>query len=119
MAASTRAGTCSWSAGAPGPSGPARLPGPRRRPPGRGGCRSGAAAEIASRYPTAVSLYGHVATPDGRSWREDGGDTGLGTSGSGDVLAGVVAGLVARGAEPERAACWAAYAHAAAGQRLA
>ena len=77
------------------------------------------AREIARRYRTVVSLYGHVATPDGRCFREDGGDTGLGTSGSGDVLAGVVAGLLARGAEPDQAACWAAHVHAAAGQRLA
>ena len=47
------------------------------------------------------------------------GAAGLGTSGSGDVLAGVVAGLLARGAEPDQAACWATYTHAAAGQRLA
>jgi ADP-dependent NAD(P)H-hydrate dehydratase len=77
------------------------------------------AAEIARRYGAVTSLYGHVATPAGRRWREDGGDTGLGTSGSGDVLAGVVAGLLARGAEPDQAACWATYTHAAAGQRLA
>jgi NAD(P)H-hydrate repair Nnr-like enzyme with NAD(P)H-hydrate dehydratase domain len=31
----------------------------------------------------------------------------------------VVAGLIARGAEPDQAACWAAHVHAAAGQRLA
>ena len=45
--------------------------------------------------------------------------SGLGTSGSGDVLAGLVAGLLARGAEPAQAACWAVHVHAAAGQRLA
>jgi hydroxyethylthiazole kinase-like uncharacterized protein yjeF len=77
------------------------------------------AAEIARRYGAVTTLYGHVATPAGRRFREDGGDTGLGTSGSGDVLAGVVAGLLARGAEPDQAACWATYVHAAAGQRLA
>jgi len=66
-----------------------------------------------------TTLYGQVATPDGRRWVEEGGDTGLGTSGSGDVLAGVVSGLLARGATPEQAACWATYVHAAAGQRLA
>ena len=35
------------------------------------------------------------------------------------MLAGVVAGLLAWGAEPDQAACRAAYVHAAAGQRLA
>lgn len=43
---------------------------------------------------------------------------GLGTSGSGDVLAGAIAGFAARGVEPERAAVWGAWAHARAGDRL-
>ncbi|WP_305786587.1 NAD(P)H-hydrate dehydratase [Symbioplanes lichenis] len=77
------------------------------------------AAELASAYGATVSLYGHIAGPDGQAWREESGDAGLGTSGSGDVRAGIVAGLLARKAEPAQAACWAAYAHAVAGQRLA
>jgi ADP-dependent NAD(P)H-hydrate dehydratase len=40
-------------------------------------------------------------------------------SGSGDVLAGVVAGLAARGAGPEQAAVWATHVHGSAGDRLA
>ncbi|MDI6103509.1 NAD(P)H-hydrate dehydratase [Actinoplanes sp. NEAU-A12] len=78
-----------------------------------------AAYELASRHDAVVSLYGHIATPDGECWREESGDTGLGTSGSGDVRAGIVAGLLGRGAEPAQAACWAAFAHAVSGQRLA
>jgi hydroxyethylthiazole kinase-like uncharacterized protein yjeF len=74
---------------------------------------------LARRYQAVVSVRGHTATPDGDQWREEGGDIGLGTAGSGDVLAGLVAGLLARGAEPAQAACWAAHVHAAAGQRLA
>jgi NAD(P)H-hydrate repair Nnr-like enzyme with NAD(P)H-hydrate dehydratase domain len=34
------------------------------------------------------------------------------------VRAGIVAGLLSRGAEPEQAACFGAWVHAAAGQRL-
>jgi NAD(P)H-hydrate repair Nnr-like enzyme with NAD(P)H-hydrate dehydratase domain len=34
------------------------------------------------------------------------------------VRAGIVAGLLSRGADPTQAACWAAYAHAVSGQRL-
>ncbi|GAA0728621.1 NAD(P)H-hydrate dehydratase [Dactylosporangium roseum] len=77
------------------------------------------AVTLAGRYRAAVTLHGHVAAPDGRTWREESGDVGLGTSGSGDVLAGVAAGLLARGAEPAQAACWASFAHAVSGQRLA
>ena len=47
------------------------------------------------------------------------GHAGLGTSGSGDVLAGAVIGLAARGASLAQAACWGTYAHATAGDRLA
>jgi ADP-dependent NAD(P)H-hydrate dehydratase len=77
------------------------------------------ARRLAERYHATVSLYGHIATPDGRAWREESGDAGLGTSGSGDVRAGIVAGLLGRGAEPAQAACWGAFAHAVSGQRLA
>lgn len=76
------------------------------------------AAELARRYDAVVSLYGHIASPDGQGWREESGDAGLGTSGSGDVRAGLLAGLLSRGVQPARAACWAAFAHAVSGQRL-
>ncbi len=77
------------------------------------------ARTLAGRYQAVVSLYGHVAAPDGGRWREESADAGLGTSGSGDVRAGIVAGLLGRGADPAQAACWAAFAHAVSGQRLA
>jgi len=47
------------------------------------------------------------------------GNVGLATSGSGDVLAGTIAGLLARGAAPYAAVCWGVYMHAKAGDRLA
>ncbi len=77
------------------------------------------ARNLAERYQATVSLFGHIATPDGGSWREESGDIGLGTSGSGDVRAGIVAGLLGRGADPAQAACWGAFAHSVSGQRLA
>lgn len=77
------------------------------------------AADIAARFQAVVSFEGQVADPDGRAWKVESGHAGLGTSGSGDVLAGAVAGLLARGAEPAQAACWATYLHATAGDRLA
>lgn len=50
---------------------------------------------------------------------ERGGHPALGTSGSGDVLAGIVAALVARGAEPLGAVLWGVHVHARCGEALA
>jgi hydroxyethylthiazole kinase-like uncharacterized protein yjeF len=61
----------------------------------------------------------HVVTPAGECWTYDGGAPGLGVSGSGDVLAGIVGGLLARGAEPLNALLWAVWLHGEAGARLA
>lgn len=47
------------------------------------------------------------------------GNDGLGTSGSGDVLAGLLGGLAARGVPPLAAACWGVSLHARAGDALA
>jgi ADP-dependent NAD(P)H-hydrate dehydratase len=74
---------------------------------------------LAERYGAVVSTGGEVVTPDGRRWVDEAGGIGLGTSGSGDVLAGVVGGLLARGCTPEQAAVWGQYVHAGAGDRLA
>jgi hydroxyethylthiazole kinase-like uncharacterized protein yjeF len=56
---------------------------------------------------------------EGHLWRVEAGNPGLGTAGSGDVQAGIVSGLLSRGAEPPQAAAWGAYVHAAAGDRVA
>lgn len=60
-----------------------------------------------------------IARPDGRAWLYTGGDVGLATSGSGDVLAGIVAGIAARGADATNAALWGVYLHGEAGNVLA
>jgi hydroxyethylthiazole kinase-like uncharacterized protein yjeF len=78
-----------------------------------------AATAVAERFGAVVSARGWVVSPDGRAWREEAGGIGLGTSGSGDVLAGLVGGMLARGADPAQAAVWGQYLHAAAGDRLA
>jgi hydroxyethylthiazole kinase-like uncharacterized protein yjeF len=77
-----------------------------------------AARRIADRFGVTVASHGGVADPDGRLWADEAGGIGLGTSGSGDVLAGVIGGLLARGAEPAQAAVFGQYLHAAAGDRL-
>lgn len=75
--------------------------------------------EIAEQYNAVVTCGDFICTPDGRLWEVGTGTGGLGTSGSGDVLAGAIAGLAARGAEPEQAAVWGTHIHAAAGDHLA
>ena len=81
-----------------------------------------AALEVARRSQVVVLCGGEeklVVTPAGKSWVVQGGGCGLGVSGSGDVQAGIVAGLLARGAEPAQAAVWGGYLHARTGERLA
>ncbi len=78
----------------------------------------GTAEQAAARYGAVVATHGVVVSPDGRTWGDEAGSIGLGTSGSGDVQAGAVVGLLARGAAPEQAAAWGQYLHAAAGDRL-
>jgi len=60
-----------------------------------------------------------IATPDGTLYAHEGGNVGLAISGSGDVLAGIIAGLAARGAPLDQATCWGVALHARAGERLA
>ena len=77
-----------------------------------------AAAELG----VVVALKGaltYVAAPDGTAFHNTAGNIGLGTSGSGDTLSGIIAGLCARGADPLQAAVWGVYLHAKAGDALA
>jgi ADP-dependent NAD(P)H-hydrate dehydratase len=73
----------------------------------------------ARRFGAAVTCHNVIADPDGNCWQASPNCIGLGTSGSGDVLAGAVVGLLARGADPVQAACWGTYLHLNAGHRLA
>jgi len=59
-----------------------------------------------------------IGDATGRRFLDEGGVPGLGTPGSGDVLAGALAGLLARGAEPTTALVWAVRAHAVAGSMV-
>ncbi len=60
-----------------------------------------------------------ITAPGCKLYCNRAGNVGLATSGSGDTLAGVIAGLAARGAPPLQAAVWGVYLHACAGDRLA
>jgi hydroxyethylthiazole kinase-like uncharacterized protein yjeF len=60
----------------------------------------------------------HIVAPDGSASVYSEGKVGLATSGSGDTLAGIIAGLLARGAQPVQAAQWGVYLHGEAGNRL-
>lgn len=75
--------------------------------------------DIAKKFDAVVTCQGRIAAPDGRQWEVSTGLPGLATSGSGDVLAGALVGILARGADLAQAACWATHLHAAAGDRLA
>lgn len=59
-----------------------------------------------------------IAPPDGPAFVHEANIPGLAISGSGDVLAGILAGLLARGATPLQGALWAVYLHAQAGVRV-
>jgi ADP-dependent NAD(P)H-hydrate dehydratase len=78
--------------------------------------------EAARRYDALVVAKGpesHVVTPAGDAWKYRGGGPGLGISGSGDTLAGILGGLLARGSGPLEALLWSVWLHGEAGASLA
>jgi hydroxyethylthiazole kinase-like uncharacterized protein yjeF len=80
------------------------------------------AHDAAAAWNAVLALKGArtlIANPDGALWQHEGGNVGLAISGSGDTLAGIIAGLAARGAALEQATCWGVALHARAGERLA
>jgi NAD(P)H-hydrate epimerase len=81
--------------------------------------RVGAAREAASRTQAVVVAKGFrsvIAEPDGRAYVNPTGDAGLASGGSGDVLTGAIAGFLAQGLEPERAAIIGCWLHGRAGE---
>ena len=80
------------------------------------------AREAASRAGAVVVLKGDdtlVAAPGGLVAVSPGATPALATAGTGDVLAGVIAAMLAKGLEPFEAACAAVRLHARAGVRAA
>jgi hydroxyethylthiazole kinase-like uncharacterized protein yjeF len=76
------------------------------------------AVDLAGQFDAVIHCYEAIATPAGAVWQVGAGGAGLGTAGSGDVLAGAIAGFAARGMRLERAAAWGAWCHGRSGDRL-
>lgn len=76
------------------------------------------AADHYGAFVLAKGAQSHIAAPDGRAWTFRGGVPGLGIAGSGDTLAGIVGGLLARGADPLTALLWGVLLHGEAGEAL-
>lgn len=60
-----------------------------------------------------------IATPEGQAYINITGHPGMGTGGAGDVLTGIISGLLAQGLEADQAAAFGVYLHGLAGERAA
>jgi NAD(P)H-hydrate epimerase len=83
--------------------------------------RVGAARETAESLDVILVLKGVptiTALPSGEIFINSTGNSGLATGGSGDVLTGLIVGLIAQGMPPEEAAPAGAYLHGLLADRL-
>ncbi len=72
------------------------------------------ARDFARKYKVYLVLKGAntaIACPDGNCWFNSTGNPGMGTGGSGDVLTGILTGLLAQGYTPFEAALLGVYVH--------
>lgn len=84
--------------------------------------RRRAAMVLAERYGCHIVLKGHaslIANPQGRIEENESGNPGLATAGSGDVLSGLIAALLAQGLSLYEAAAAGVWLHGAAAELLA
>ncbi|OLB90544.1 MAG: NAD(P)H-hydrate dehydratase [Actinobacteria bacterium 13_2_20CM_2_66_6] len=83
--------------------------------------RAAAARKAAKEWGAIIVLKGAhtvVAHPDGRVSEDPHEVPALASGGTGDVLSGIIGGLIAQGSEPFAAAVTGVYVHAAAGRRI-
>jgi len=74
--------------------------------------------EFVQKYQVIVILKGHYTTivmPTGKMFMNTSGNQGMATAGSGDVLTGILLGLLAKGYSPENAAPLGVFLHGFAG----
>lgn len=72
------------------------------------------AREFSIKYQTYLVLKGAatvIALPDGKVYINQTGNNGLATAGSGDVLTGIISGLIAQGVDVEKAVVLGPYLH--------
>ena len=84
--------------------------------------RLGTAEKYASLWGAVVALKGVptlVTSPDGHTYINSSGNPGMSGGGSGDVLTGIIAGLLAQGMDAVRAAAAGVYLHGLAGDKAA
>jgi len=75
--------------------------------------RAEVAARFATQHSAVVALKGHrtIVTDGNHVYENQTGNPGMASGGTGDVLTGIVAGLLAQGLEPFPATCLAVYLH--------
>ncbi|WNS41814.1 NAD(P)H-hydrate dehydratase [Paenibacillus sp. MMS20-IR301] len=84
--------------------------------------RIGIALSYAREHGVILVLKGAhtvIATPEGQAYINITGHPGMGTGGAGDVLTGIISGLLAQGLNAAQAAAFGVYLHGLAGERAA
>jgi len=84
--------------------------------------RLGVASRFAAESSAVTVLKGAptvIASPDGKVFINPKGNSGLATAGSGDVLTGIIAGMLSQGLDPVEAAKTSVYLHGLAGDIVA
>jgi NAD(P)H-hydrate epimerase len=80
------------------------------------------AKQKSNEYQIYIILKGHhsfISTPEGKGYFNNTGNAGMATAGSGDVLTGIITGLLAQGYTPLESALFGVYLHGLAGDIVA